>query len=137
MEEMRSYTMSAAHIEQKTAIFQHFMLSGKTNMLDDEGWPWLEQNPKLLHLDICREGKALNTANYPDLDLVSNPYPPILHYCGAYEPEYYDWHYFWSKYQVNMGAAQLGGGESAAIDLDLSASTYRSSAELNRRARRC
>ena len=110
MEEMRSYTMSAAHVQQKTAIFQHYMISSKTDMINDEGWPWIEQNPKLLNLDICAEGKALNTANYPEIDVEKDPYPPILHYCAAFEPEYYDWHYFWSKYIINKGVAQEKGG---------------------------
>merc|ERR1712195_45172 len=110
MEEMRSYTMSAAHQEQKTAIFQHYMISSKTDLVNDEGWPWLEQNPKLLNLDICAEGKALNPTNYPDIDVDEHPYPPILHYCNAYEPEYYDKHYVWSKYQINLGIAQKDGG---------------------------
>ena len=110
MEEMRSYTMSAAHQEQKTAIFQHYMISAKTNDVDEEGWAWIEQNPTLLNLDICAEGKALNTANYPEIDIHEHPYPPILHYCSAYEPEYYDWHYFWSKYQINLGISQQKGG---------------------------
>ena len=60
-------------------------------------------NPKLP--DICREGKALNSVNYPEINYRTDPYPPILHYCSAYEPEYYDKHYVWSKYQINFGLA--------------------------------
>ena len=92
------------------AIFQHYMISSKTDLVNDEGWPWLEQNPKLLNLDICAEGKALNPTNFPDIDVDEHPYPPILHYCNAYEPEYYDKHYVWSKYQINLGIAQKDGG---------------------------
>ena len=77
--------MSAAHVGQKTTIFQHYMISAKSNDIDDEGWPWIEQNPKLLNWDIWAEGKALNTANYPEIDVEKEPYPPRtfgIRYCG-------------------------------------------------------
>eukprot|EP00656_Telonema_subtile_P028208 TRINITY_DN3052_c0_g1_i1.p1 TRINITY_DN3052_c0_g1~~TRINITY_DN3052_c0_g1_i1.p1 ORF type:complete len:615 (-),score=107.05 TRINITY_DN3052_c0_g1_i1:180-2024(-) len=114
MEEMRSYTMSAAHNEQKTAIFAHFMISDKSNQVRDEGWPWIEQNENIP--DICRDGKTLNVVNYPE---ITDPYPPILHYCSAYEPEYYGGHYFWSKYQINFGIAQVANGNILDCDQPL------------------
>lgn len=110
MEEMRSYQMSAAHVGQKTSIFTHFQISDKNNNPNDEGWPWIDGEDSRLP-DICKAGKALNPKNFPDIDPAKDPYPPILHYCQAYEPEYYDKHYFWSKYQINFGIAQERQGD--------------------------
>ena len=59
--------------------------------------------------------QAVNPKNFPDLDLVNeHPIAPILHYCQAFEPEYYDKHYVWSKYQINFGIAQRHGGTVTA-----------------------
>ena len=60
-----------------------------------------------LMLRFCQ---AINAHNYPDIDTNEQPYSPILHYCQAYEPEYYDKHYVWSKYQINFGIAQVNSG---------------------------
>jgi hypothetical protein len=109
MEEMRSYQMSAAHNKQKTSIFKHFQISDKSRSPNDEGWQWID-GPGAQLPDPCREGKALNTKNFPNINTNEQPYSPILHYCQAYEPEYYDKHYVWSKYQINFGIAQENSG---------------------------
>jgi len=118
MEEMRSYQMSAAHNQQKTTIFKHFQISDKSRSPDDEGWQWID-GPNAHLPDPCREGKAINAHNYPDIDTNEQPYSPILHYCQAYEPEYYDKHYVWSKYQINFGIAQVNSGNLLDCDQPL------------------
>ena len=119
--------MSAAHNQQKTSIFRHFQISDKSRNPTDEGWEWID-GPNAHLPDPCREGKvssqqlqcctepnawifpAINAHNYPDIDTNEQPYSPILHYCQAYEPSYYNRAYVWSKYQINFGIAQHRNG---------------------------
>lgn len=100
MEEMRAFTMAAAHLELRTTVLRHFMVSAPDAGSEGEAWEWLQPGNGLP--DPCHEGKAVTSFNFPDIDLRRHPLPPILHYCASYEPFHPDGRpYLFSKYQIN------------------------------------